>query len=152
MKFLFLTRSFETSDGLREDVVGEQKEVEGGRGTAVQGSYEYTHNGVHYTVTYTADENGFQAHGDHFPKPVESLPVADVPASTLPVLPILPSTVRLVNHEEGELGVETSHHGSSILRLENVLTPEGSFRYGYDLFSLITPKRNNLLSFALLQF
>lgn len=160
--------SYETSDGLREDVVGEQKEVEGGRGTAVQGSYEYIHNGIHYTITYTADEHGFQAHGDHLPRPVEPLPVPDVPAvpeipvavlNSLPYPPLRALaashlSVDKANHEDGEVGVEVTNHGSSILRLENVLTPEGSFQYGYNRFSCLYNSNItiHLIIFVWLQF
>lgn len=62
------------------DEQGEQREIEGERGTVVVGSYSYTADGIKYTVTYRADENGFVADGAHFPKPVEPLPVPDVPA------------------------------------------------------------------------
>lgn len=77
--------SFETNDGHREGVVGEQREIKGERGTVVHGSYEYTHNGVHYVITYTADENGFLPIGHHLPRPVQPLPVPVV--STVPEVP-----------------------------------------------------------------
>lgn len=96
--------SFETSDGHHESVVGEQKETEGGRGTVIHGSYEYTHNGVHYTITYTADEHGFLPIGDHLPRPVEPLPMPDVPIPVVaelevPQVRLGPVEIPLV-HEE----------------------------------------------------
>lgn len=42
--------------------------TEGKEGEAVQGSYEYTApDGTHVLVSYTADENGYQPHGDVLP-------------------------------------------------------------------------------------
>lgn len=41
-----------------------------GEAESVQGAYSYTApDGVLYTITYTADENGFVARGDHLPTP-----------------------------------------------------------------------------------
>ena len=40
------------------------------RGTVSRGSYSYTDpNGTPITVNWVADENGFQASGDHLPTP-----------------------------------------------------------------------------------
>ena len=67
-KFFFAI-SFETSNGIRADQQGYLKNP----GTqleaqVMQGSYSYTGpDGVVYTVTYIADENGYRASGAHIP-------------------------------------------------------------------------------------
>merc|ERR1711911_565399 len=38
-------------------------------GTVSQGSYSFPEDSQRYTVTWVADENGFQAKGDHLPTP-----------------------------------------------------------------------------------
>merc|ERR1712071_470999 len=38
-------------------------------GTVSQGKYSYPEDSVTYTITWVADENGFQATGDHLPTP-----------------------------------------------------------------------------------
>ncbi|KAG5675024.1 hypothetical protein PVAND_004964 [Polypedilum vanderplanki] len=75
--------SYETSNGIRADEQGFLKNP----GTNVeaqvmQGSYSYTGpDGVVYTVTYIADENGFRAEGAHLPKaPEVPAPAAIVPS------------------------------------------------------------------------
>ncbi|CAG9833614.1 unnamed protein product [Diabrotica balteata] len=60
---------FETSNGISQQEQGQLTN----QGTEnelmkVTGSYSFTWNGVTYTVTYTADENGFVPVGDHIPK------------------------------------------------------------------------------------
>nr|AYA49876.1 cuticular protein 4 [Leptinotarsa decemlineata] len=61
--------NFDTSNGTSQQETGQlanagsENEI-----MKVAGSYQFTWNGVTYTVTYTADENGFQAQGDHIPK------------------------------------------------------------------------------------
>merc|ERR1711911_211550 len=38
-------------------------------GTVSQGKFSYPEGAVTYTITWVADENGFQATGDHLPTP-----------------------------------------------------------------------------------
>lgn len=67
--------SYETSNGIRADQQGYLKAI----GTPLEaqvmtGSYSYTGpDGVVYTVTYIADENGFRAEGAHLPQPPRPL-------------------------------------------------------------------------------
>ncbi|XP_045452348.1 spidroin-2-like [Melitaea cinxia] len=57
--------SYETSNGIS---AGEEGVAT--NGVRAQGGYSYTgDDGVSYSVTYTADENGFQPQGDHLPTP-----------------------------------------------------------------------------------
>ncbi|KAG7301212.1 hypothetical protein JYU34_014096 [Plutella xylostella] len=64
--------AYETSDGTKAEAQGKvipgAKPEEGS--LQVSGSYSYIgEDGQTYTVTYTADENGFQAQGAHLPTP-----------------------------------------------------------------------------------
>ncbi|XP_046463198.1 endocuticle structural glycoprotein SgAbd-3-like [Daphnia pulex] len=64
---------FESADGTKVEESGNQKKV-GPKpediGTVSRGSYSYTSpDGVIISVNWTADENGFQATGDHLPTP-----------------------------------------------------------------------------------
>ncbi|XP_050674663.1 cuticle protein 3-like [Leptidea sinapis] len=57
--------SYETENGIRAQEVGQVN-----KGTQAEGAYSYTgDDGQTYTVTYTADENGFRAYGSHLPTP-----------------------------------------------------------------------------------
>jgi hypothetical protein len=61
----------ETSDGKSAQEQGQLKNV-GTENEAIEvrGQYSYTGpDGVVYTVTYVANENGFQPEGVHLPKP-----------------------------------------------------------------------------------
>ena len=64
--------SYETENGISVSESGVQKQI-GGRvdeaGTVSQGSYSFPEDGQRYTVNWVADENGFQAKGDHLPTP-----------------------------------------------------------------------------------
>jgi len=65
--------SFETEDGTKVEESGSQKLVgpePENIGTVAKGSYSYTgDDNVVITVNWVADENGFQATGDHLPTP-----------------------------------------------------------------------------------
>ena len=64
--------SYETENGISVSESGVQKQI-GDKpeeaGTVSQGKYSYPEDSVTYTVTWVADENGFQATGDHLPPP-----------------------------------------------------------------------------------
>jgi hypothetical protein len=68
----YLAYSYETGNGIVVQEQGYlknpgQKDLEAQVAT---GSFSYTGpDGVLYTVTYTADENGFRAEGAHLPTP-----------------------------------------------------------------------------------
>ncbi|XP_047536190.1 pupal cuticle protein 36-like isoform X1 [Vanessa atalanta] len=57
--------SYETSNGIFAEESGEAT-----NGVRAQGGYSYTgDDGKTYSVTYTADENGYQPQGEHLPTP-----------------------------------------------------------------------------------
>ena len=59
---------FELSDATKVAQDGNQKQItEEEAGAVSKGSYSYVVDGQTITVTWTADENGFQAAGDHLP-------------------------------------------------------------------------------------
>ncbi|CAH1117690.1 unnamed protein product [Phaedon cochleariae] len=61
--------AFETSNGISQQESGQLANVGSeNESMQVKGSYTFNWNGVTYTVTYIADENGFQPQGDHIPK------------------------------------------------------------------------------------
>ncbi|ENN78644.1 hypothetical protein HUJ04_002900 [Dendroctonus ponderosae] len=61
--------AFETSNGISQQEQGTlQNAGSENESIAVRGSFTYTGaDGVVYTVTYIADENGFQPQGAHLP-------------------------------------------------------------------------------------
>ena len=65
--------SYESANGIKVEEAGEQKQVgekPEEKGTVSKGSYSYTSpEGTVITVNWVADENGFQATGDHLPTP-----------------------------------------------------------------------------------
>ncbi|CAO1310044.1 unnamed protein product [Diamesa serratosioi] len=71
--------SYETSNGIRADEQGYLKNPgTNAEAQVMQGSYSYTGpDGILYTITYIADENGYRASGAHIPTPppvVASIP------------------------------------------------------------------------------
>merc|ERR1711976_981083 len=66
------TQNHDTENGISVSESGVQKQI-GDKpeeaGTVSQGKYSYPEDSVTYTVTWVADENGFQAKGDHLPTP-----------------------------------------------------------------------------------
>nr|CAD7195439.1 unnamed protein product [Timema douglasi] len=65
-------KSYETANSISQSESGYLKNAGAGEGAeaqTVQGSYSYTGpDGITINLAYTADENGFQAQGDHLPK------------------------------------------------------------------------------------
>ncbi|EDW50680.1 larval cuticle protein 65Ab1 [Drosophila sechellia] len=63
------TYSFGTSDGTSKDEQGELKSIgPDAQAIVARGQFSYTGpDGVVYTVSYVADENGFQPQGSHLP-------------------------------------------------------------------------------------
>merc|ERR1712071_577491 len=64
--------SYEAENGISVSESGVQNQI-GDKpeesGTVSQGTYSYPEDSVTYTITWVADENGFQATGDHLPTP-----------------------------------------------------------------------------------
>merc|ERR1711915_43996 len=62
--------SYEAENGISVSESGKQKQF-GDKpeeaGIISQGKFSYPEEGVTYTITWVADENGFQATGDHLP-------------------------------------------------------------------------------------
>lgn len=59
---------FEQSDGQKRDETGENKVIGKESGIVMRGSFSFvSDDGQTYTVTYIADENGFQPSGAHIP-------------------------------------------------------------------------------------
>merc|ERR1712137_1198869 len=61
MKFMILLAVIESG---KQKQFGDKPED---AGTVSQGKYSYPEDSVTYTITWVADENGFQATGDHLP-------------------------------------------------------------------------------------
>merc|ERR1712133_47172 len=64
--------SYEAENGISVSESGKQKQF-GDKpeeaGISSQGKFSSPEEGVTYTITWVADENGFQATGDHLPTP-----------------------------------------------------------------------------------
>ncbi|KAE8744066.1 Cuticle Protein CPR RR-1 6 [Frankliniella occidentalis] len=65
------TYEYETANGIKADARGALNNAGSeNEALSVQGSYSFVgDDGVTYTVTYVADENGFQPQGAHLPTP-----------------------------------------------------------------------------------
>ena len=62
--------SFETGHGIVVDESGNQKQIGELSGTVSSGRFSFTNpDGTVITVSWIADERGFQATGDHLPTP-----------------------------------------------------------------------------------
>ncbi|XP_057666076.1 endocuticle structural glycoprotein ABD-4-like [Diorhabda carinulata] len=62
--------NFETANGIVAEEQGSIKEVEEGPGPDVQGQVQYTApDGSPISLSYIANENGFQPQGSHLPTP-----------------------------------------------------------------------------------
>merc|ERR1711974_462706 len=55
--------SYETEHGVQKQIGDKPEEA----GTVSQGKFSYPEGAVTYTITWVADENGFQATGAHLP-------------------------------------------------------------------------------------
>ena len=62
--------SYETENGIKVSESGVQKQIGDEAGTVSQGSFSFPDDeGKTVSVNWVADENGFQAQGDHLPTP-----------------------------------------------------------------------------------
>jgi hypothetical protein len=79
------------------------------RGASKVGSFSWTSpEGLTFTTSYTADENGFVATGDHLPVP------PPIPADIQASLKALPQLVDIV--EEQRFVRRRQHHDSAVVR------------------------------------
>lgn len=69
---------YETSDGQNREETGSIQKVEDNDVLVVRGFYSFIgDDGVEYTVTYVADQDGFRATGDHIPTTSTPKPATD---------------------------------------------------------------------------
>nr|CAD7463146.1 unnamed protein product [Timema tahoe] len=96
--------SYETANSISQSESGYLKNAGAGEGAeaqTVQGSYSYTGpDGITINLAYTADENGFQAQGDHLPK---SPPIPEEILKSL--------EYNAAHPEEDESGVPSAQRG-----------------------------------------
>ncbi|KAF4520087.1 hypothetical protein B566_EDAN014192 [Ephemera danica] len=86
--------SYETENGIVADEQGfvKNKGIPEQEAMTAQGSYTYKgDDGQVYSVTYTADENGFQAQGAHLPTPPPIPPAIQRALDYLATLPPQPA-------------------------------------------------------------
>merc|ERR1711972_389675 len=57
--------SYDSESGVQKQIGDKPEEA----GTVSKGQFSYPEGSVTYTVSWVADENGFQATGDHLPTP-----------------------------------------------------------------------------------
>ncbi|EFX66320.1 hypothetical protein DAPPUDRAFT_263370 [Daphnia pulex] len=88
--------NFETGHGIVVNESGSQKQIGDGSGTVSSGAFSFTNpEGAVITVNWVADENGFQATGDHLPTP-HPMPehvvkmLADMEAAALHAISTIP--------------------------------------------------------------
>ncbi|XP_065164203.1 larval cuticle protein LCP-17-like [Atheta coriaria] len=61
--------AYETGDGIKAEQQGEPRQIGNEVGIAASGQFSFTSaDGTPISVTYTADENGYQPVGDHIPQ------------------------------------------------------------------------------------
>jgi len=81
----------ELSDGNKHEQSGQLKQIGEEKGISITGSYSYTSpEGQLITVSYIADENGFQPTGDHIPKANQGAAPAARPAAVRSLRPNAP--------------------------------------------------------------
>ncbi|KAL4706572.1 hypothetical protein ACJJTC_015770 [Scirpophaga incertulas] len=62
--------SYESGDGTKAFEMGQLKNIDDNTGEAVVGSFSFIgKDGKDYSISYTADENGYRPLGDHLPTP-----------------------------------------------------------------------------------
>lgn len=71
LSYTNFVNSYETDNGIAAQEQGSPKQIDAESAPVVsQGSFQYTSpEGVPVSISYTADENGFQASGDLIPTP-----------------------------------------------------------------------------------
>nr|CAD7426176.1 unnamed protein product [Timema monikensis] len=99
-----LENTYETANSISQSESGYLKNAGAGEGAeaqTVQGSYSYTGpDGITINLAYTADENGFQAQGDHLPR---SPPIPEEILKSL--------EYNAAHPEEDESGVPSAQQG-----------------------------------------